>query len=127
MSFSGEIKEEISRQIPAKSHCLRAEIAAMIQFAGSVSRKPDGETILVETENVGFAKKYLRLLKKEFGIQVDLEIRRRPGGKTHQYAILVGETKAAQQLIAHAVIDSPREDMKRLLKNSCCRRAYIRG
>ena len=36
MSFSSEIKEELSRNIPRARHCQIAEIAAMLSFIGTV-------------------------------------------------------------------------------------------
>lgn len=36
MSFSGEIKEELSRHISEARHCQIAEIAAFISMCGSV-------------------------------------------------------------------------------------------
>ncbi len=36
MSFSSEIKEELSRQIPAARHCRLAEAAAILNFCSHV-------------------------------------------------------------------------------------------
>ncbi|MEI3339861.1 MAG: DNA-binding protein WhiA [Eubacterium sp.] len=127
MSFSGNIKDEISRQIPEESHCLRAEIAAIIQFAGHVCREPGKKSVSIETENVALAKKYLRLIKKAFAIQVDLEIRRRSAGKNHLYSIFIGEQKEAGRVIAEAVVEDCHEICKKIFVGNCCRRAFIRG
>lgn len=114
MSFSGDVKDEIARQVPKEQHCLLAEIAAIICFAGRVCDEKDRESILVETENVSLAKKYLQLIKKAFDIQVDLNIRKRSAGKSNQYSILV----SGQDV---------RKFEKETLEKSCCRRAFIRG
>ena len=37
MSFSSEVKEELSRQISTARHCQIAEIAAIISMCGGVS------------------------------------------------------------------------------------------
>jgi len=89
MSFSGDIKNEIARQLPDEYHCLLAEIAAVIHYAGTVSGDADQGQIIVETENVTLARKYLRLIKKAFDIPVDLNIRKYPSGKNHQYKIVL--------------------------------------
>lgn len=114
MSFSGDVKDEIARQVPTEGHCLRAEIAAIIRFAGHVCDEKDRESILVETENVNLAKKYLQLIKKAFDIQVDLNIRKRSAGRSNQYSILI----SGQDV---------RKFEKEALEKGCCRRAFIRG
>ncbi|MCD8365661.1 MAG: hypothetical protein LUC83_07620 [Clostridiales bacterium] len=56
MSFSGDIKNELARCFPDEYHCLLAELAAIIHYAGSLSGNADHGVILVETENVALAK-----------------------------------------------------------------------
>ena len=41
MSFSGDVKQEISRQISEARHCMIAEIAALIQMAGKIKTDDD--------------------------------------------------------------------------------------
>ena len=89
MSFSGEIKDEIAHQLPDDYHCLLAEIAAMIHYAGTAGGTAEEGYILLETENVVLAKKYLRLIKKAFDIVVDLYIKKLPSGKNHKYRIVL--------------------------------------
>ena len=68
MSFSGDIKDEIAHQLPDDYHCLLAETAAMIHYAGTVGGTAEDGYILLETENVVLAKKYMRLIKNAFDI-----------------------------------------------------------
>ena len=155
MSFSGDIKDEIAHQLPDDYHCLLAETAAMIHYAGTVGGTAEDGYILLETENVVLAKKYLRLIKKAFDIGVDLYIQRLPSGKNHKYRILLSsETEAEPAAGARAgggedyTEDALSEigvgdkfsrvfletaDWERpgfaecLLEYPCCRRAFIRG
>ncbi len=135
MSFSGNVKDEIARRIPEAQHCLLAETAAVIQFAGSVCDEPGKESVLVETENVGLAKKYLRLIKRAFDIQVELNIRKRTAGRNHQYSILLtqqeeagrAERKKITWVLERAAQWQNPDFGERLLEKSCCRRAFIRG
>ena len=46
MSFSGDVKQEISRQISEARHCMIAEIAALIQMAGKIKTDDDGKIII---------------------------------------------------------------------------------
>ena len=91
MSFSGEMKEEIARLIPTQEADVRAELSAIIRFCGRIIRLEDSVAVLVETENVALAKTFVKLIKKAFDIQVQLEIRRHGTGKNNQYFILLSE------------------------------------
>lgn len=113
MSFSAEVKEELVRTIPNSRHCQLAEIAAMIHFGGHIEEDEAGhEKIVLLSENEGVAKKYFTLWKKTFMISTDME-------KVLQ-AIKVFEGDKQVRTLQEGV--SPI-----LLKNSCCRRAYLRG
>lgn len=89
MSFSEEIKSELARKLPEETHCLRAELAAIIHYAGTLTGNAEHGTITIETENVLLAKKYLRLIRKAFDIPVNLDIRTSQGGKSHHYRIVL--------------------------------------
>ncbi|MCC8141941.1 MAG: DNA-binding protein WhiA [Lachnospiraceae bacterium] len=135
MSFSGDVKNELARLLPDEYHCLLAEIAAILRFAGTVEGGPQQGIILVETENVVLAKKYLRLIKKAFDISVDLTIHKGASGKTNVYRILLtseengGEPtgESFERVWRETANWEDPEFAKSLLEYSCCRRAFIRG
>ena len=64
MSFSSEVKEELSRHLPTARHCQIAETAAILSLCGQISEK-DG-TIRIQTEECVCGKKYLLYWKKTF-------------------------------------------------------------
>ena len=45
MSFSGMVKEELSRHIGSGRHCRIAELAAIFTFCGSLEAGTDGKNI----------------------------------------------------------------------------------
>ena len=51
MSFSSNIKEELSRNETGARHCKIAEIAGFLRFGGNISldSDPDGDGICCET------------------------------------------------------------------------------
>ena len=58
MSFSGNIKEEISRQLSPARHCQIAELAAIISMCGAVMIDSRGQAALkIHTENLAVARK----------------------------------------------------------------------
>ncbi len=42
MSFSGTVKEELLKQVPAARHCQIAELAAILHFCGHYRLEPMG-------------------------------------------------------------------------------------
>lgn len=113
MSFSAEVKEELVRTISNSRHCQLAEIAAIIHFGGRMEEDETGrKKIVLLSENEGVVKKYFTLLKKTFMISTDTE-------KVLQ-AVKVLEGGRQVRTLQEEV--SPI-----LIKNSCCRRAYLRG
>ena len=65
LTFSGEVKEELSKNLAEKEHCHIAEIAAIIGMCGKVAiDSRERYSIKVRTENVSVARKYFTLLRK---------------------------------------------------------------
>lgn len=137
MSFSGEIKEELSKITDSSRHCRLAELAAIISGCGQVIIDEDDQYELeVRTENICLARKYYALVKKLFGIQAAVILRKNEYlSKTATYHLVVDEHEDAVHILnAVCVLDEDgfvRENVeysqKTLLERECCKRAYIRG
>ena len=57
MSFSKEVKEELSRQLPSGRHCCIAETAAIISLCGHVKiSSQDRFSVKIHTENIAVAR-----------------------------------------------------------------------
>lgn len=120
MSFSGEVKEEISRQINNARHCQLAELAAIVQFFGSFGRNDNGEMFFfIDTDNEAINRKYFTLLKKTFNIGTAKELY----GESTKILLQALKILDADGVIQN--ISNPVNAM--LIKNSCCKRAYLRG
>ena len=66
MSFSQEVKEELSRHIPGARHCQLAELAALVSFLCKLTTKGKETALILETESLPIARKYFTLLNKKF-------------------------------------------------------------
>lgn len=90
MSFSGNIKEEISRQLSPARHCQIAELAAIISMCGAVMIDSRGHAALkIHTENLAVARKSFTLLRRTFNIVVDIAIRvNREKGSSYYYIVV---------------------------------------
>lgn len=126
MSFSGQIKEELAQVISSPRHCQLAELAALVQFCGHIEE--DG-SLLVQSENPLVIRKCFTLLKKTFKIKAVAKSQM----QTQNYRLFVTGEDAFRVLEALKICDTAGHLMMRhltdpvLIKNSCCKRAYLRG
>lgn len=111
MSFSSEVKEELAKRISPGRHCRIAELAAIMNFCGQYGRDENGGyTIGFQTENEAVVRKGFTLLKKTYNIDTDIAL----------------SEQEMQDILAK--IGNPEEPVSSLLiKNTCCRRAFLRG
>ena len=106
MSFANKVKQELVGQMPNARHCRIAELAALVSFAG---RLDDG-ILRLNTENQTACGRFSALVKKLFSFDSEKTGR----GETGQ---ILETIKADNGLIPDRLI----------LKQSCCKRAYLRG
>ena len=135
MSFSGMVKEELSRQIGTARHCRIAELAALIGFCGRREHFPQGEKLKLQTENETVARKCFTLLQKTFNIEKEISVRENSHLKRVKVYVLeisdpeeIREILQATKLIADSKFCDTLilQDML-VVQQSCCKRAYIRG
>ena len=137
MSFSSQIKEEVSRQTAPARHCQIAEIAAILSLCGRIQISGDDHySIKIHTENVTVARKCFTLLKKTFNIVTDISIRRNAHlGKNRIYSVAVKQHDDALRILkATKLLADDGEIGENLnvvgnvvVQNPCCRRAFLRG
>lgn len=136
MSFSGEVKEELARQVSGSRHCQLAELAAIICFCGRVETgKGDESRLCLHTENEAVIRKSFTLLKKTFNIDTDVAEVSLEEGKGHTYITLTEERDAIDKILQAVkmkdeggIEDAFRSGVNPLvIKNGCCKRAFLRG
>ena len=136
MSFSGEVKEELSRQFHKSRHCQIAEIAAILSFVGRLEEVQGQKILHVYTENLSLARKYFVLMRKTFHANVRIAVRQNVYlHKSRIFVIsLVVPDEIRKALLAVKWENEKGEDIRGggvvnrlLVQNTCCRRAFIRG
>ena len=75
MSFSGMVKEELSRQIGLARHCKMAELAAILCSCGKMECFSGDTKLKIQTENEAVARKCFTLLQKTFNIETKIFVR----------------------------------------------------
>ena len=134
MSFSSEVKEELSEQIASGRHCRLAETAAILSLCGKiVITENDRYCVKIQTENLAVARKYFTLLRKTFNIRAEVSVRK--SREVRFYSVIVSKDPEARRLLGEACLLDEDGNISecmspmhhRLLKQNCCRRAFIRG
>lgn len=132
MSFTAEVKDELSRIEPKRQCCLKAELAALVRIEGTLSFSgPNRYRLEVATETAPVARAVIKLLHGIYGLKTELTVRRSVLHKTNNYLITVptqpGLTEALGELgIVGKGGFSLGIDPK-LVRKDCCAIAYLRG
>ena len=112
MSFSGDVKEELSGEMPKARHCQIAEIAGIYSIVGGTE-----EEIRLSSDNRNLRRKFFTLLQKAFNIEKGLLSDGEHTGPGEAVSVDLKKAQDIRQAISHPM----------LLSMECCRRAYLRG
>lgn len=136
MSFSGEVKEELSRQFHKSRHCQIAEIASILSFVGKLEDVAGRKILRVYTENLSLARKFFILMRRTFHANVCIAVRQNVYlHKSRTFVIsLTAPEEIRKVLLAVKWQNEKGENIRTgglvnriLVQNTCCRRAFIRG
>ncbi len=133
MSFTAEVKEELSRVMPARTCCPRAELSALIRVEGTL-HIAGGERFRVEvaTETAPVARKAIKLMHSLYGLKTELTVRRSVLHKTNNYLITVPSQPALPPALADLGILDEAGGLTSgvpasLVRRDCCAVSYLRG
>ena len=132
MSFSGMVKEELSRQISMARHCRIAETAALLSACGKITSKG---ILHFQTENYAVIRKYFTLLTKTFNIETAIAIRESCQMKKAKiYFVEIADPAQIETVLQGTKLSVDKHNRETLqadnglvTQQSCCKRAFIRG
>ncbi len=135
MSFSAQLRRELTGLSPAKPCCMSSELSALTACRASVSLRGQGRVQLVyETRSAGVLRRIFTLLKLRYGIKgaPSMTSRSNFGGvKLYQLRLTTEDSRALLRHLAPDHGGSHRLGLpsvpKRVVRRICCRRAWIRG
>ena len=135
MSFSSDVKEELTEYMPKARHCQIAEIAAVIVLCGRIRiTETGGYRLLIHTENIYTVRKFYELLREAFDIRGEVSIRKNISKNSMMYTILVKDEAAREVLGAIKLLDKEggfRDDYSlvsnMIVQSLCCKKAFLRG
>ena len=100
ISFSGRIKEELSRHISDKKKNCIAEITAIVGMCGKVSiSSREQYSLKVRTENISVARKYFTLLQKTFNIEAEAVVSRNRLSENVIYTVIIQSHEDTIQIL----------------------------
>ena len=136
MSFSSNVKEEISRHFGKARHCNIAELAAITNICGQILQFSNKFCLKIQTENFLVAKKCFTLLENAFSIKSEITIKSSgKGRRSRMYTLLIRDEEINGhifQATGVAYRNNGYWEMRRsintiVVSSICCRRGYIRG
>lgn len=130
MSFAAQTKKELT-QIESDDCCEKAELSALIRMNGSVQITNQRVVLDVSTENAAIARRIYSLIKKRFQVHTELLVRKKMRLKKNNVYI-VRVPQQVQAILSELMIVSEGFQFttgidKRIVRGSCCKRAYLRG
>ncbi|MBS3957359.1 MAG: DNA-binding protein WhiA [Clostridiales bacterium] len=133
MSFTAEVKDELSRVEPKRQCCPRAELAALVRVEGTLHiTGRERYRLEIATETAPVARKTIKLLHGIYDLKTELTVRRSVLHKTNNYLItVVSQPRLPQALNELGILDDSTNltygITPRLVRRDCCAIAYLRG
>jgi DNA-binding protein WhiA len=133
MSFTAEVKDELSRIVTRRPCCPKAELSALVRVEGTLHVSgPERYRLEIATETAPVARKTIKLLHELYGLKTELTVRRSVLHKTNNYLITVPQQpKLPQALNDLGILDDSMNISYRiagrLVRKDCCAVSYLRG
>ena len=132
MSFTAEVKDELSRVEPKRQCCRKAELAALVRIEGTLYFSgPNRYRLEVATETAPVARAVIKLLHGIYGLKTELTVRRSVLHKTNNYLITVPtQPKLGDALDELGILGDEGFSLgidPKLVKKDCCAISYLRG
>lgn len=129
MSFSNDVKNELSRIETNEACCDKAELLGVLRMSGAIIIRGSNVGIHFSTENAALARRVLQILKNNYHVQTEVVITRsRRLKKNNRYQVRVIPAPQVSRALTELQLLSVESDLKNPLLNShCCKRAFLRG
>lgn len=133
MSFTAEVKDELSRVKGMCSRCDVAELSAIIRVCGALTFRGNGAyAIRITTETGAVARTVVHLAHAVFDLETRTTPRRSNLHKTRNYLIEIPEQPKLERALITMGILVPGHGIvpgipTRTVIKPCCRAAYLRG
>lgn len=129
MSFASDMKNELTR-IEVDEANAKAELSALIRMNGALSLANQQFVINVQTENATTARRIYSLIKKVFGVEVELLVRKKMKLKKNNIYICRIKSQSREILNDLGILKDgvfTREIDESMIQDDEMKRSYLRG
>ena len=133
MSFTAQVKDELSRVEGDCPACALAQLSAIVRICGTLSFRGAGRyAIRISTETGAVARVMIKLTHELFDLETRLTVRHSNLHKVRNYLIEIPEQDELEQDLMRLGILVPGRGLAtgvpaQLLERPCCRAAFVRG
>ncbi len=132
MSFTAEVRDELSRVEPKRACCSKAELAALLRLDGTLAVSAGNKQRLeVVTESAPVARCLINLAHQIYGLKTELTSRRSVLHKTYSYLITIPNQSRLGAALGELGLSGSEwlaGGIKvELVKRDCCAISYLRG
>ena len=133
MSYTAEVRDELSRCEPTCEYCDLATLAALVRVCGTLSiAGPDRYRLTVATETGAVARTMINLAHKMLKLRTEFTVRRSVLHKVRNYLIALPDQPGLDKaLVLLGVLDRQgglvQGVPRHVVARPCCRLSFIRG
>ena len=136
MSFTADVKKELTGINPERKCCELAEITGFLRLAGSITFSFGGMGIKVSTDNPAVARHFVTLMKNYFTAKSALTIAENPGpARSKLYELTITPDMNAEAILRETGMLGIKEGSNYLtdgidpsvVRKRCCKKAALRG
>lgn len=132
MSFTADVKDELTRVMPGCSHCDKAALAALARIEGTLFFSGPGRYRLeIATEISSVARLIIKSLHQIYVLKTELTVRRSVLHKTPNYLIVVPSQPGMEDALHDlGILGESGLEMgihEHLVEKPCCEASYLRG
>lgn len=132
MSFTADVKDELTRVMPGCSHCDKAALAALARIEGTLFFSGPGRYRLeIATEISSVARLIIKSLHQIYALKTELTVRRSVLHKTPNYLIVVPSQPGMEDALHDlGILGESGLEMgihEHLVEKPCCEASYLRG
>ena len=136
MSFSMNVKEELTHTDIKRDCCTLSELTAFSRMVGTMELGSGGAlSIRFDCESVIVAKRIFHIVKKLYDVSAELSMQdHKKLGRTHRYRVKVDDNTIARKILTDTgvFLEDGSYNIKAklphgMLERNCCIKAFIRG
>lgn len=133
MSFSSDVKEELSRVVTHEEHCKMAELTGFLITNCTITRENNDFILRMSTENATAIRRVYNAFKSIYGIIPITNIEKEKAFKDSLYQLKIIDKDDLEKFFKNSLINIDTrlqiviDDKGKIEEKECCTRSFLRG